>query len=205
MNFLKTTAIGGFVVIIPLSVALIVLGSVLDTLVDIGNKVSPHLPYGMLGHPVVVVAIAAGTIISLCFITGLLLVTSPGKALGEWMDRNIAQKIPMYGMVKNLTAQFAGLNTRQFQPVEADIYGSGSWVLGFLIEELDDGRLIIFVPSTPMATVGMSYCIPTDRVNELNVPMKDVAEVVTQWGAGSAELMRKHNAAKTEEIAAKGE
>lgn len=192
LTFLKATAVGGLIVIIPLGIIIFVLGSLLGTLIDIGNQISPYLPYGWLGNTAVVAAAGVIFLVLICFMTGLFLLTSSGKAIGRWLNQKIAQKIPLYGMLKNLTAQFAGIKGKQFQPVEADIYGSGSWVLGFIMEDLPDGRRAIFVPSIPVATVGMVYYIPEERIRKLDVPMMDVVEAVTQWGVGSARVFEKH-------------
>ena len=192
IKFIKTTVIGGLVMIIPLTIFAVVLGMLLDSLVAITSEIAEHLPNGPLDNTLVVVLVAVLAIISLCFFTGLLLSTRPGKTLTAFLERHIAQKIPLYGVVKNLTAQFVGIRSKQFQPIEVDLYGTKSWVLGFIVEDLPDGRLAIFVPSIPMVTIGQVFYVPEDRVRILDVPAIDVVNAITQWGVGSKVVFQKH-------------
>jgi len=191
LDFIKATAVGGLIVIVPLSIVLFALSGLLETLIKFGSALEAYLPFGWLGNSVAVAAAGLFIIILLCFVTGLILLTGPGKRLGNLIRTNLAEKIPMYGMLQSLTAQFAGISGEQLQPVEADIYGSGSWVLGFIVETLPDGRLAIFVPSIPVATVGQIYYIGEERVRRLDVEMMDVVNAITQWGVGSKILFEK--------------
>jgi len=192
IDFIKTTVIGGVVVIVPLTVFVIVLGVLLDSLIGLTSKVAEQFPDSPLSSTVMVVLVAVLAIVLLCFFTGLLLSTRPGKALTAFLERHIAQRIPLYGVLKNLTAQFVGMRGTQFQPVEADLYGASTWVLGFIVEDLPDGRLAIFVPSIPMVTVGQVFYIPKDRVRILDAPAMEVVNAITQWGVGSKVVFEKH-------------
>jgi uncharacterized membrane protein len=49
--------------------------------------------------------------------------------------------------------------------------------------------LTVFVPSTPVATVGTLHIVERDRVQMLNLSSKDAAECVTQWGIGMTALL----------------
>ena len=140
IDFIKTTAIGGLVVIIPLTIFAIVLGTLINSLIAITSKVAGNLPFGPLGNTMVVVLVAVLEFVLLCFCTGLLPSTRPGKALTEFFEYHIAQKIPLFGLLKNSTARFVGIRGTQFQPVEVDLYGASTWVLGFIVEDLPDGR-----------------------------------------------------------------
>lgn len=199
IEFIKATAIGGLVVIVPVTIILAVLSSLVTALIDFANLLEPHLPFGWLTNTVVVAGLALATIILLCFGTGLFLLTGPGKSIGAWLDKNVAQRIPLYAMLKNLTAQFAGIKGEQFQVVEADLYSSGVTVLGFLMERLPDGRLCVFVPSVPMATIGQLYYMTPEQVRLLDTKMVDAVNAITQWGVGSDLVFKEKGAEKQAE------
>jgi uncharacterized membrane protein len=192
LNFIKATAFGGLIVIVPLTILIIVLGMLLDSIIEGAYFFGERFSLGPLNNTVVVVLLAVLTIILLCFITGLLLMTGPGKALRIFLEERLARKLPLYGVIRNLTARFAGISGRQFQPVEADVYNANSWVPGFIIEELDDGRFVVFVPNVPIATVGQIFYMPAERVRELDAPAIDVVNAITQWDLGSTELFKKN-------------
>jgi uncharacterized membrane protein len=64
-----------------------------------------------------------------------------------------------------------------------------SLVPAFIIEELDDGRFTIFVPSVPTPFAGAVYILSPDRVHPLNVPFTQAVSVVSRWGSGSKDLV----------------
>ena len=72
------------------------------------------------------------------------------------------------------------------------MYDANCWAPGFIIEELQDGRFVVFVPNVPIATVGQIFYMPAERVRELDAPVIDVVNAITQWGLGSSELFKKH-------------
>src|SRR5215468_223642 len=64
-----------------------------------------------------------------------------------------------------------------------------SLVPACIIEELDDGRFTVFVPSIPTPFAGADYILAPNRVHPLNVPFTQAVRVVSQWGAGSKDLV----------------
>ena len=59
----------------------------------------------------------------------------------------------------------------------------------FIIEELEDGRFTVFVPSVPTPLAGAVYILGPERVHPLNVPFTQAVKAVTRWGSGSEELV----------------
>ena len=60
---------------------------------------------------------------------------------------------------------------------------------GFIIEELDDGRLTVFVPSVPTPLAGAVYVLARERVHLLDVPFTQAIRSISRWGSGSKELV----------------
>jgi hypothetical protein len=61
---------------------------------------------------------------------------------------------------------------------------------GFIIEELDDGRYTVLVPSVPTPAAGALFILPRERVHPVNVPFTQAVKVISKWGAGAGELAR---------------
>ena len=70
-------------------------------------------------------------------------------------------------------------------------------VPAFIIEELTDGRLTVFVPSVPTPFAGAIYILSPDRVHPLNVPFTKMLSAVTRWGSGSKDLVAAMDEMKT--------
>jgi uncharacterized membrane protein len=62
-------------------------------------------------------------------------------------------------------------------------------VPAFIIEELEDGRFTIFVPSIPTPLAGAVYILARERVHPLDVPFTQAIRTVSRWGSGSKDLV----------------
>jgi len=62
-------------------------------------------------------------------------------------------------------------------------------VPAFIIEELADGRLTVFVPSVPTPLAGAVYILTPERVHPLDIPFTQAIRSVSRWGSGSKDLV----------------
>jgi len=184
LGFIKTTALGGLVVIVPLAILLFVAAQILYVAIDVISTVADQLPFEFLENPLVVGLLAVASIIGICFVTGLAVRTATGANLQQRFDRFLERKVPLYGVVRSITQRFAGIEDEQLTPAEIDLYGSGSGLLGFIMERLPDGRYCVFVPDVPLLTVGRMFVVSEAQITRLPGSMHTAAEAVTQWGVG---------------------
>lgn len=187
MNFLKTTALGGLLVIVPIAIVLFVLGQLTLALLYLAKEALSWLGIG-INDALFVSALALLALVGLCFVTGLVVRTRAGDALKGWFGRNVARRIPMYNAISSLTRRFAGIDGEEFSPVEVDLYDSGTRAMGFLVESLPDGRCTVFVPTAPVATVGNLFVVAHDKVHRIDASVADTLTVITQWGVDAAML-----------------
>jgi uncharacterized membrane protein len=61
--------------------------------------------------------------------------------------------------------------------------------LAFVIEEFEDGRYTLFVPSIPTPPAGAVYVVDRKRVHLLDVPFTDAVKSVSRWDSGSTDLV----------------
>ena len=188
LSFLKTTIIGGLLVVIPLSLIIIIFGDLFATLMDVTRPMAKYLPFAALISTLIVTLLALVGILLICFFTGLIVRTSWGIAGKHWFENRVLNRIPMYNIIKNLAHQFVGEEGTQFLPAEIDLHDSNCAVLGAIVEELGDGRLAVYVPSTPAAAVGQIYLIPEKRVKRLNASLGATINSITEWGIGTRKL-----------------
>jgi len=76
-----------------------------------------------------------------------------------------------------------------FEPNPQRVTIEDALVPAFIVEELDDGRLTVFVPSSPTPLAGAIYILNPERVHPLNVPFTQAVKAVTRWGSGSKALV----------------
>ena len=96
-------------------------------------------------------------VLALCFLVGVAVLQS-GRAVRERMEKVFFERLPGYGLLRSLTQRLAGdSDETAWQPALAEI--EDALVPAFIIEELDDGRFTIFVPSVPTPLAGAVYVL----------------------------------------------
>ena len=111
-----------------------------------------------------------------------------GERLRERIEKVFFERLPGYGLLRSLTQRLAGEGEEQtWQPALAEI--EDALVPAFIIEELDDGRFTVFVPSVPTPFAGAVYVLAAERVHILDIPFTKAISAVSRWGSGSKDLV----------------
>lgn len=198
-SFLTSTAIIGLLVLVPIAILYLAVMEIYGLLDDAANFAELTLPFPAMVNGAIFVVFGVLTVFALCFITGLLMLTGPGKMFAEFVNKGITEKVPLLGLVRKLTISLTGARSK-LKPVEADVHGSGAPMFGFLMETLPDGRHIIFVPSSPAITIGNTYIVPPERVTILDTSVSTVVNALTQWGVGAQEIYKSNEAHATNDL-----
>jgi uncharacterized membrane protein len=104
------------------------------------------------------------------------------------MEKSLLERIPGYALFRSLTQRLAG-DARESAWKPALIEIEEALVPGFIIEELDDGRFTVFVPSVPTPLAGAVYILARERVHPLDVSFTQAISAVSRWGSGSKDLV----------------
>ena len=190
-DFFKSVVAGGFFVILPLLVIILVFGELIGWLVQTTEPMARSLPFTPAINVLLTILLVIAQAILICFAAGLVVRSRLGGAFLNWLEGRALSKIPLYSMIKNLTLQLAGRTAAQFIPAEVDLYGSEGRVLGLIVEELPDDRLAVFIPAVPAATVGQLHILPRKRVHVLDTSLTQLVNSITQWGVGTRKLYEK--------------
>ena len=183
-EFITSTVVGGLFIVVPgyLAVLLLLKGmkSVGGLVRPIAAAVPDWLPAeGLLSLLLVLV---------LCFMVGVAVRTATGRAVRERVEKVFFERLPGYALLRSLTQRLAGQGEEQaWQPALAEI--EDALVPAFIIEELDDGRYTIFVPSVPTPFAGAVYVLRRERVHILEIPFTQAVSAISRWGSGSRDLV----------------
>jgi uncharacterized membrane protein len=127
-------------------------------------------------------------VLALCFLVGVAVRTRSGRAVRERMEKVFFERLPGYGLLRSLTQRLAGDSDEQaWKPALVEI--EEALVPAFIIEELDDGRFTVFVPSVPTPLAGAVYVLRRERVHILDIPFTQAIRSVSRWGSGSKDLV----------------
>ena len=183
-EFLVSTVVGGLFVVVPVYLAVLLL---LKGMKSAGTLVRPFaalLPDWLPAQDL----LALMLVLVLCFVVGIAVRTRSGRAIRERMERVFFERLPGYGLLRSLTQRLAGdRNAEAWKPALVEL--EDALVPAFVIEELDDGRFTIFVPSVPTPFAGAVYVLSPERVHLLDVPFTQAVRTISRWGSGSRDLV----------------
>lgn len=187
-----TKALGaGLLIVVPVYLSLLLLLKAMGSIAGLVRPIAALLPDWFPAENV----LALLAVLIVCFVVGVAVVTPSGRRLREKMERSLFDRIPGYSLLRSLTQQVAGKSDETaWQPALVEI--EEALVPAFIIEEHEDGRYTVFVPSVPTPLAGTVYVLSRERVHPLDVPFTQAIKSVSRWGQGSKELvaaMRAHD------------
>jgi len=188
-RFLKSTALGGLVFLVPV----VTLGAIVAWVVDSALKVVVPLfewlpDKSVGGLSLTALAAVLGLVVS-CFLAGLFAETAIIRRLGDRAER-LALFVPGYALMKTVGANLVGIESkRPVKPVMVRL--EASWQLGFLMELLPDARHVVFIPGVPRALVGTLHIVSADRVQVLAMSVSEALDTLSRLGVGMREAWAK--------------
>ena len=187
-GYIKATVIGGFVVVLPIAIVVVMLAELSSALLGLLDPLIESLPIEALGGIVIATLVAIIIVLAFCFLTGLLVQIQLGAYLRDRMESILLNRVPGYTLLKQLTQRFTGMEGIQFTPALVDLHATGAQVLGLIVEKHDDGSYTIFVPFSPTPTLGQVYYLPGDRVQPADISLAAAVDDITMWGTKSKQL-----------------
>jgi uncharacterized membrane protein len=186
--FAKATLIGGIVFLLPIVVALIVLGHALSLAGKAAKPLIGLLPQALAGAlTVTMVAVLVLLLVSLG--AGLFARTRAGKRVMAWFESSLVGGLPQYQLVKSMAEGMAQVeNAKGVMP--ALIYVEDAWQLGYVLEGLHKDWVGAFLPQAPTPMAGNILYVPVERVRRLDISMVQAMAIVKRLGVGSAEALR---------------
>lgn len=183
-EFVASRLVAGILVVTPIYLAALLLMKIAKSLSHVVRPIARLLPESLPAERMLSLLL----VLCVCFLIGLTVLTPTGRAKWEHVERSLLQKIPGYTLFRGLTQQLAGRShDTTWKPALAEI--EEALVPAFIIEELEDGRFTVFVPSVPTPLAGTIYILIPERVHPLNIPLTTALKAISAWGTGSKDLV----------------
>ena len=184
LMFVAKAVLGGLLIVVPIYLAVLLLLKGMKTVVGLVRPFALLLPDWFPAEK----ALSLLLVLMICFLIGVAVRTRAGRVARERIERTFFERIPGYALFRSLTQQVAGDNRQNvWKPALVEI--EEALVPAFIIEEFEDGRYTVFVPSIPTPLAGAVYILDRKRVHPLNVPFTDALKAVSKWGSGAKDLV----------------
>jgi uncharacterized membrane protein len=178
----RNTIIYGAIALLPVLILAYGVYKVHQLVSKVVVAIAPVLGESAFYGTGVILLMTVVSLVLLCFLMGTLV----NSQLGANVFEDI---LPGYEIVTNLMRGIAG-NEKAYPPALITLFAPGTSVLGFIMEDLGDAYVTVFVPSTPVVTVGAIHVVERTRVRMIDASSRDAAECIAQWGIGAKELLQ---------------
>jgi uncharacterized membrane protein len=183
-EFVVSTVVGGLFIVVPVYLAGVLLLKGMKSVGGLVRPIAVLIPDWLPAERLLSLVL----VLTLCFLVGMAVRTRSGRAVRERMETVFFERLPGYGLLRSLTQRLAGDSEEHtWQPALVEI--EDALVPAFIIEEFDDGRFTVFVPSVPTPLAGAVYVLRRERVHLLDIPFTQAIRSVSRWGAGSKDLV----------------
>ncbi len=184
---LKTTVIGGVVLLLPVVVALAVIGQGVALVGKAAAPLIALLPDKSVGGVALATLATLALLLALCFGAGLLARAALGRRLSESFENRLHALYPRYTVFKGMTQDLAGEGMQGLRPVLVSF--DDQQTLAMEVERLADGRVVLFVPGAPDPWSGTVVLAAPQRVQAMPIELGALNGVLKGLGRGTARLL----------------
>jgi uncharacterized membrane protein len=176
--------VAGVLAVVPVYLGVLLLLKATKSLADLLRPVTALLPGWLPGDQVLSLLLLLAT----CFLVGVAIGTSTGRAIEKRIEHSLFEKIPGYALFRSLTQRLVGESQDDaWKPALVEI--EHALVPAFIIEEHEDRRYTVFVPSVPTPLAGAVYVLTADRVHPVDIAFTQALRTVSRWGTGCKDLV----------------
>jgi len=133
-----------------------------------------------------------GALLLLAIAIGLLLQVRPIHNLIAAGMAWLGDRFPFSKLLHGFELELVGLGKSPVKPALAKL--GDHEVLGLVMEELADGRCVVFVPWSPNPTIGAVYIVPRENVRPIDAMDYQIASCASNWGAGAKKMLERARA-----------
>ncbi len=191
MRFLRTTVIGGLIVLLPIAIFVFLVDWLAGFVSGIIDPLSDVLTdeLGLAGWVADLIIIAI--VIFVLFVLGMIVKTRAGSFLHRFVETRILKIAPGYSTIRESVVQIMGNERPAFSQVAlARIFGNETMVTAFITDRHSDGRYSVFVPTGPNPMSGNIYHLKPEYVHIIDIPVEEAMRSIISCGAGSNGLIK---------------
>lgn len=189
VGFVKATALGGVLFLLPLAVVLGLIGYVYSFVVVIYDPIQDWIPVKTAAGIALLFAVVMIAILFACFAAGLMAHRAIGKKVSGLIEKYLTTFFPKYAIYKDLLAGNIGgtFDVPTLKPVL--VATAECRRIAFESDRLSDGSVVVFFPGAPDTWIGTVGIVAPDHVEPLNIPFNDTVGILEQLGRNSQKLL----------------
>lgn len=187
-KFLKTTALGGVLFILPLILIGVLIEKAVNILRGPISKMMPVFDHHSVAGVTALTLVALLALLLLCFLAGLLAKTKVAKRIRDSLEEKLLDNVPGYRLIKDTMARMTGVEDEV--NTQVGLYVDGDIVQFCLIVESGGDWTSVFIPDGGSSglTAGGVQIVPSEHVHLTELAWFDVLKCLKRSGHGSLTL-----------------
>src|SRR5262249_23230470 len=143
-EIIVSSLVGGLLILVPIYLSVLLILKAMQAVAGLVKPIASLLPKWFPGQTLLSLLL----VLIICFLVGAAVRTGRGRATRQRIEKSLFVRLPGYALFRSLTQQLAGTPEETvWKPALAEI--EEALVPAFIIEEFEDGRFTVFVPSAP--------------------------------------------------------
>lgn len=192
ISFLKTTAIGGLLFLLPLIVLGALVSQVAPLVMSIKDALHDWIPVKTPTGIAILILISIAILMLLCFAAGLIAKWSIGQRITNLFEKNVLLLFPRYAIIKEQMKDTMGGNQGAPQLKGALVQFQDHKRIAFETGRSKDGsQVTVYLPGSPDTWAGYVVILDADRVLPLDSTFGETVTTCEQLGRGAFELIEK--------------
>ena len=190
-RFLKTTILGGVIVILPVVLTFFFLRWLFNFITGLIEPITHLLATQSQLQKYIADFLVIVTIVLVCFIVGLVVKTRFGRFIYQVLEKRLLTIAPGYDLFKETIKQILGRDKAPFSSVVlVQVFGNDSTMMtGFVTDQHPGGFCTVFIPTALTPTAGQIYHVEEKYVHRLDISVEEAMRSIISCGMGSQKYL----------------
>jgi uncharacterized membrane protein len=190
IQFMKTTAIGGLLFLLPLIVLAALISQVAPLAIQAGSQIQEYIPTQTSASVAFLLSLSITVILLLCFVAGMIARWSISQRLAKVFEKNLLLLFPRYAILKDQMADSIGGDDVRPNVKSVLVQLTDRQVIGFESERSADGKQVaVYLPGSPDSWSGFTAIVNANQVTQLERSFGEIVSICEQMGRGSFDLI----------------
>lgn len=187
-SFFIRTFLSGFFLALPIIILVAVVIFLVRLVINLITPIAKILSPGADVTHWSIQLLAFFIVLGIFFLLGLIVNVSTGKRAFSFIERVFLERVPFYNTIKNIVEQLRGKDQPFKEVVLCDPHNSGALMTGFIVEEIDDEKVIVYVPTAPNPTNGYVFHMNRKDLIATDAKTQEAIASVIGMGVGSKKI-----------------
>lgn len=191
-GFLKTTAIGGLIFLLPLIVIGALIGQIVPIVMTVATLLSEYSEYLYFDTPsgyAILVGLSIAIVLLMCFAAGLIARWSIGKKLSKFVENNLILLFPRYAIYREQLKGSIGGDHNKSVMIPVLVRFDDVTRVAFEVERKEGALVSIYLPGSPDPWSGFVIFMTPDRVEPMGIPFSEALGICERMGRESLYLL----------------